>query len=51
MPANVQYSEENEEETDRESWVLVTKLTIIPPPIKETHQTNRWKRGSHFTSV
>lgn len=32
MPANVQYSEENEQESDRENWVSVTKLTIIPPP-------------------
>lgn len=51
MPANVQYSEENEQVSDRENWVLVTKLTIIPPPIKETHHPTRWKGGSHFTSV
>lgn len=43
MPANIQYSEENKQESDRENWVLVIKLTIIPPTIKETHQSTRWR--------
>lgn len=40
---NVQYSEENKQESDRENWVLVTKLTTTPLTIKETHQSTSGK--------
>lgn len=30
---------------------LVTMLTVIPPRLKEPHQSTRWEGGSRFTSL